>query len=52
MVSETERTKERLGRCEKLINDLYSRLQALEMDNVKGKAGLKRHIENIEGHKV
>ncbi len=51
-MNELQRTKERLGRCEKLINDLYSRLQALEMDNVKGKAGLKRHVENSEGHKV
>ncbi len=51
-MNELERTKERLSRCEKLINDLYSRLQALEMDNVKVKAGLKRHVENIEGHKV
>ncbi len=53
MTSKLQRTKERLGRCEKLINDLYSRLQALEMDNVKGKAGLKHHIENVDGaHKI
>ncbi len=51
-INELERTKERLNRCEKMILQVMERLQALEMDNVKGKAGLKRHVENSEGHKV
>ncbi len=52
MTSELQRTKERLNRCENLLLQIMERLQALEMDNVKNKAGLKRHVENIEGHKV
>ena len=44
--------KEKIDRLEKMIIQIMERLQALEMDNVKVKAGLKHHIENIEGHKV
>ena len=51
-MNELERTKERLNRCEKMILQIMERLQALEMDNVKGKAGLKHHIENSAAHEV
>ncbi len=51
-MNELKRTKERLNRCEKMISMVMERLQALEMDNVKNKVGLKRHVENSEGHKV
>ncbi len=51
-MNDTMIIKEKIDRLEKMIIQIMERLQALEMDNVKGKAGLKRHVENSEGHKI
>ncbi len=51
-MNELERTKERMERIERMIIQIFERLQVLEMDNVKNKSTVRKHINNPEGHKI
>ncbi len=58
-MNDTMIIKEKIDRLEKMILQIMERLQALEMDNVKGKAQITRtdnsfkvHIQNSEAHDI